>query len=235
MEKSVVTFTLFRFEGTAARWWAFTQMGLGVKSLLKEVEGLQFCKLLGSGSGNGFSIMPNFGAYGMMCVWEDENASENFFSNHIFFQKYKKKSSEIWTTWLKTTMSHGVWDGKNPFVTTAAFDDTKLVAVLTRATIKTRFLPHFWKFVPRTSASVIDKKGRIFSVGIGEVPIVQQATFSLWESSKLMMDYAYKSKYHSEVVKKTRELGWYSEELFARFYPYKEKGSWNGKKMLIIQ
>jgi hypothetical protein len=234
MEKSVVTFTLFRFEGVAARWWSFTQMGLGVSHLLKEVEGLHFCKLVGSGSGNGFSIFPNFGAYGMMCVWENEAVSENFFSNHIFFQQYKKKSSEMWTTWLQTTMAHGVWDGKNPFPITGVFDETKPVAVLTRATIKTRFLPQFWKFVPRTSASVQDKKGRIFSVGIGEVPIVQQATFSLWENSKLMMDYAYKSKYHSEVVKKTRELGWYSEELFARFYPYKEKGSWDGKKMLML-
>jgi hypothetical protein len=51
-----------------------------------------------------------------------------------------------------------------------------------------------------------------------------QATFSLWESAESMMDYAYKNPKHAEMVKKTRELGWYSEELFARFQPYKIEG-----------
>ena len=75
-------------------------------------------------------------------------------------------------------------------------------------------------------------EGRIFSIGIGELPIIQQATFSLWQDAKKMMDYAYKSQFHSEVVQKTRALGWYSEELFARFSPYKESGTWEGKQIL---
>ncbi|NJN33402.1 MAG: hypothetical protein HC817_03255 [Saprospiraceae bacterium] len=40
-----------------------------------------------------------------------------------------------------------------------------------------------------------------------------------------MMDYAYKSPHHAEVVRKTRELGWYSEELFARFRVVDTEGS----------
>jgi hypothetical protein len=38
------------------------------------------------------------------------------------------------------------------------------------------------------------------------------------------MNYAYQNPKHAEMVKKTRELQWYSEELFARFEPYKVKG-----------
>ena len=30
-------------------------------------------------------------------------------------------------------------------------------------------------------------------------------------------DFAYKNKAHSEIIKKTKERGWYSEDLFARF------------------
>jgi hypothetical protein len=232
MVKSCVTFSLFRFDTIATRWWAFTQMGFGVKNLLSEVKGLRFCKLLGSGGGNGFSVFPNFGAYSLMCVWESEEDSHVFFEQHPFFQAYKNKSCERWSAWLHTAMAHGVWDGESPFPVTEEPNNHQLVAVLTRATIKPKFLLQFWKFVPRTSASVIDKEGRIFSIGIGEVPIIQQATFSLWQNAQLMMDYAYKSKFHSEVVRKTRELGWYSEELFARFFPYKEEGTWGGKKML---
>lgn len=47
-----------------------------------------------------------------------------------------------------------------------------------------------------------------------------------------MMQYAYTSQYHKEVVQKTRELGWYKEELFARFVPYKSEGSWEGENIL---
>ena len=227
-----VTISLFKFDSLATKWWAFTQMGFGVKNLTKKVKGLQFCKLVGSGGGNGFSIRPNFGVYGLLCVWENEADSEGFFEKNTFFQAYKYKTKEIWTVWLKTTMSHGVWDKIEPFVVSEKFDQNLPVAVLTRATIKLRFLPYFWKFVPRTSRSVFDVEGRIFSIGIGELPIVQQATFSLWQDAKKMMDYAYKSQFHSEVVQKTRALGWYSEELFARFYPYKEKGTWEGKQIL---
>ena len=68
-------------------------------------------------------------------------------------------------------------------------------------------------------------QGLIFSKGIGEWPIFMQATFSFWEKGKHMMDYAYSNKKHADMVKKTRELGWYSEELFSRFHPFEVRGS----------
>ena len=40
-----------------------------------------------------------------------------------------------------------------------------------------------------------------------------------------MMAYAYKNKKHAAMVKKTRELGWYSEELFSRFHPFEVQGN----------
>jgi hypothetical protein len=67
----------------------------------------------------------------------------------------------------------------------------------------------------------------IFAKGIGELPIVQQATFSLWRSKQEMTAYAYRDKHHTEVIKKTRELGWYKEELFAQFRPFRSEGTWN--------
>jgi hypothetical protein len=46
-----------------------------------------------------------------------------------------------------------------------------------------------------------------------------------------MIDYAYKNEKHKEVVRLTRELKWYKEELFARFIPYKFLGQWNSKNV----
>jgi hypothetical protein len=232
MKQNIVTFSLFRFEGAAHKWWAFTQMGRS-RFLFKNVAGLTFYKMVGSGGGNGFSILPNLNVYGVICAWENEAAANDFFEKNASFQAFLAKSHQYYTIFAETATAHGLWENKSPFVVTTELDNTRLVAVLTRATIKLRYLPYFWKFVPRTSRSIYEQTGRLFSIGIGEVPIVQQATFSLWENPKKMMDYAYKSKYHSEVVQKTRALGWYKEELFARFHPYKSSGAWDGLDLVF--
>jgi len=223
----IVTITFFRYEGFKNKWWGFTQMG-AAGAHLEKVEGLNFVKMFGSGADNGFSVYPNFGVYGLLSVWKNETTAHDFFDSHSLFQEFKNRCKEYWTIFMNTNMVHGSWDAKEPFQVNSTFDKTALVGVITRATIKTKHLFRFWKFVPRVSRSVDNKKGRLFSVGIGELPIVQQATFSLWENSELMMEYAYKSKYHKEVVEKTRSLGWYKEELFARFSPYKTEGTWEG-------
>ena len=71
--------------------------------------------------------------------------------------------------------------------------------------------------------------GFITSIGIGEVPWIKQATFSIWESKEQMRQFAYKMKEHAEVVKKTHQEKWYSEDMFVRFKPLKSTGSLNGK------
>lgn len=229
--QQIVTISFFRYEGLSNKWWAFRQMGLSANEL-SQIPGLEFAKMLGSGGQRGFSIWPNFGVYGLLCCWSSESQAQDFFNQHPLYADYSEHSTEQWTVFMHNTMAHGEWEGKNPFRKSAPIDEDALVGVLTRATIKTRYLPQFWRFVPPVSASVHEKKGRLFSIGVGELPIVQQATFSFWESSRLMKAYAYKSKFHKEVVQKTRELGWYKEELFARFAPYKSHGSWNGNAIL---
>jgi hypothetical protein len=70
--------------------------------------------------------------------------------------------------------------------------------------------------------------------GVGEWPLIQQATLSIWKTQAEMIDYAYKMKKHKEVVRLTRKLKWYKEELFARFIPYQFVGQWNGKMLKIF-
>ena len=228
----IVTITFFRFESLRTKWWAFSQMGIRPIQT-EEVSGLSFVKMLGSGGGNGFSIFPNFSAYGLLAVWESEDSARHFFKKNSDFRHFCQKSSEQWTVFLQTAKVHGEWDGQCPFRETVEYDPQKPVAVLTRATIYTKHLWRFWKFVPSVSRSIEDKEGLLFSVGVGELPLVQQATFSLWQNSKYMMQYAYQSRYHKEVVHKTRELGWYSEEMFTRFHPFATEGSWQGENPLL--
>lgn len=221
----VTTITFFRYDTLSARWWGFRQMGLA-GARLRIVEGLRFFKMLGSGAGNGFSIRPDFGTYGLLGVWDNEAAARRFFGSHPLFREFREQCAGWWTTYMQAAKAHGEWDGQQPFPLTHDYDEKKPVAVITRATIHTRHLWRFWRFVPSVSRSMDDKPGRIFSIGIGELPLVQQATFSLWENSRAMMAYAYRSKEHKEVIRRTRQLGWYKEELFARFHPYLAEGEW---------
>jgi hypothetical protein len=214
----VTTITLFRFEGLWAKCWAFAQMGLAPRRV-GAVSGLQFIKFVGSGAANGFGIRPNFGTYGIFAIWDSERDADFFFQKNAVFQSYQAHSVAHQTAFLANTMSHGAWDGRNPFQASAEFDPNQPVAVLTRATIRRRHLWRFWRDVPSVSRDIEGRAGLQFAVGIGELPLVQQATFSLWESGRHMMDYAYRGQHHAEVIKRTRALGWYKEELFARFTP----------------
>jgi len=60
-------------------------------------------------------------------------------------------------------------------------------------------------------------KGFVYSVGIGEIPFIKQATFSVWESIEDMKTFAYKKMAHQDVIRRTRKESWYSEEMFLRF------------------
>jgi len=222
--QETVTITFFHYRGAAEKWWAFKQMGLAQEAM-REVAGLRFFKLLGSGGGDGFSVFPNLARYGLLAVWEEAEKATAFFGGHLAFQDFRQKSASYWTVYMRTAMVHGQWDGAEPFQVTQPFDPDRLVGVLTRATIYPRHLWRFWRFVPPVGRSVKGREGLLFTAGIGELPLIQQATFSLWRNSHLMKAYAYQSRYHREVVRRTRELGWYEEELFARFHPYATEGA----------
>ena len=45
----------------------------------------------------------------------------------------------------------------------------------------------------------------------------EQGTFSIWKNEASINDFAFKEAAHALVIRKTHEIGWYSEELFARF------------------
>ena len=51
-----------------------------------------------------------------------------------------------------------------------------------------------------------------------------QGTFSRWESATALRDFAYAGSEHKKAIELTKSLGWYSEELFARFAIIDEQG-----------
>lgn len=215
----------FEFNSFVNQFWAFTQMQLA-HAKLKKVEGLTFYKLLGTGGGDGFQWYPDFSRYALLVQFDtDVNAAK--FSKSRVYQQYLSKSIEHCSFGLHTYEAHGFWSGQQPFKV-YDYQENQPIAVITRARIKWKYLFKFWYFVPKTSGSLSNYDGRYMGKGLGEWPLIQQATFSIWESQDKMMAYAYKNPKHREVIKKTRQLGWYSEELFARFHVLEMSGTWQG-------
>ena len=122
------------------------------------------------------------------------------------------------TVLLDPIMAHGKWAGKELFkdVKPSKPRDGR-IAVLTRASIRLFKVKSFFKNVPAVEKQMHQADGLLFSVGVGEAPLIRQATFSIWENAEKMKAFAYNMQEHKEVIRKTRDEKWYSEEMFARF------------------
>ncbi|MBT8244097.1 MAG: hypothetical protein HKP48_10020 [Winogradskyella sp.] len=220
-QTTVISF--FKYKGRKNKWHALGRMGRS-PLLKRDFQGLTFWRPLGTGSGNGFSIWPDWSTFGLLTVFESEHDA-NLFLRSKAIAEYEAPSLEHSHVLMHAIKAHGQWSKQEPFKSAISYDESKSIAVITRATIKPKLAHKFWRYVPSVSKSMDHHEGLIYTKGIGEWPIFMQATFSFWKKGKHMMDYAYSNKKHADMVKKTRELGWYSEELFSRFHPFEVRGS----------
>jgi len=206
----------FVFESASKAFEAFKNMGRGGKRVF-ETEGLLDVKMMGAGSGSGFSIFPDLRRYAVLFFFETEQEALQYVERSSQLQEYMEASDDCLLCLLTPYKGHGKWVGVNPFdYDPEILSEDDPVAVLTRATINLKSLPDFWRNVPKVAA-FMHSSSALHQIGIGEYPIFMQATFSIWKNLKGLKETAYKNTPHAEVVKKTRERNWYKEELFAEF------------------
>ncbi len=233
-EGKIVSISFFNYKGIN-KWWALKQMQEAPKALIKTSD-LQFFKLLGSGAGNGFSILPDLSVYAVLCQWSSYASACEHLLGHRVFEGMKDRSRHFLHVFMQPVRAKGTWDGIQPFEAAADYITGKPIAVLTRARIAGNKLYSFWKNVPKVSKKLqAHTDGIAFSKGIGEVPLLQQATFSIWKDRQSMVDYAYKGKNHQEMIRKTHQLGWYREELFAEFSLLNIIQNWPDFDMELLQ
>ena len=212
---TLTTVSFFNYSRKRDRWWAITQMQFA-HAPLGRVPGLRFYKLMGSGAGTGFSLRPDWGTYCLLCVWESAEAAAAFFDTDEQLAAFSARS-EVTTHHLEPVRKKGTWDQRDPFELGVPLRPDERLAVLTRAGIRTRRLYEFWRHVPESSRAIVNRPGLLFSKGVGELPVVQQATLSIWENREAMLDFAYRDKTHREIIQKTHRRGWYHEEMFVEF------------------
>ena len=213
----IVKFFIFKFHKN--KFWAFTQMGIH-KKYLYNVRGLKFYRLLGTGGKTGFGLYPDFKTYCFLSVWENKSDALFFIEKNKFILNYIEKAKSIRVLSLVTFQSIGKWSGINPFLNDLDDSESKnqKIAILTRARISPIKIFRFWKSIPKASKEISKAKGVYFYKGIGEIPFLEQATISLWNSVEDVKEFAYKSKIHKNIIRKTKKENWYLEELFCRFY-----------------
>ena len=195
-----------------------------------------FWKLMGCGKNRTFDINPDWQQWGLLAVWDRKEDFDHFYNSSIIAWWWKTFCKEQWTILCEPLISHGKWSDKEPFTSKnkSIEQDNKYInytgpiAVLTRARIRLAKLKSFWGNVNSVAVIMAKAPGYVTSFGIGEAPFYLQATFSIWNSVEDVKNFAYKSKEHTDVIVKTRQENWYSEELFARFIPLASFGTVNG-------
>ncbi|ETX15919.1 spheroidene monooxygenase [Roseivivax halodurans JCM 10272] len=227
----MVSLSLFRFASLRARLWAFAMMGAARPSLARHPD-LLFWKLCGSGSGEGFTPLPNTGVYAILAVWPGEDTARRQIETSPLWARYRRVAAEHWTLFLRPISARGEWSGRIPF---DAADDSGAgpLAALTRATIRPRKMLRFWQRQPDIGRMIGANEDVLFKIGIGEVPWFQQVTVSVWPDEASMARFARASGPHAEAIRAVRAGHWFSEELYARFRIAGEAGAWEGRSPRI--
>lgn len=178
---------------------------------------LHFFKLMGTGKNGTFDKVPDLSQWSILVTYSDNLPLEAQFGSFIlkWFDLFCKKQT-IYL--LQPIEGHGLWDKKKVFGDLPATTEYEgEIAVLTRATIRLRKLRYFWQNVAPIASQMSTAEGFITSYGVGEIPWIKQATFSIWESKAMMKKFAYRMPEHKAVIQKTRKQDWYSEDMFTRF------------------
>jgi len=130
---------------------------------------------------------------------------------------------------MSTITSRGAWSRREPFAPAAPPSYDGPVAALTRARLRPTRALSFWRAVPPVVGDLRAAPGVRLALGVGEAPVGLQGTFSLWDSSRRLVDFAYRSAAHREAVEQTERQRWYAEELFARFAVLDVRGTHRGR------
>ena len=209
---------------------AVAYMGLH-RDPLRRTPGLRFGKLLGTGNGRTFTLRDSDPRHwGVLATWASPEAAAAFERSGVV-QAWGRRAEERLRIALRPLASRGTWGRVSPFGDPTPTRHDGAVAAITRARIAPRRSLTFWRAVPPVSADLQRVPGLCLAVGIGEAPIGLQGTFSLWRDDGALRGYAYGRAPHVQAIRRTAEVGWYAEELFARFAVVDVEGRYEGREV----
>jgi spheroidene monooxygenase len=200
---------------------------------LRRTPGLVFLKVLGSGRDGGFGLRPSFAHHGLFAVFRTDADADRFLAESPLLRSWRRQSRESLTLKLRAVSARGRWSGSAPFALTAQPRPGQPVAALTRASIRPAAMLSFWRHSPPSERSLAAARGCRLAAGLGEAPLLRQATFSLWDDQAAMDAYA-RTGAHLDAIRAAARDGYFTESMFCRFVPYAASGSWKGRSAAEI-
>ncbi len=210
-----------------AHWhWGWQRIAFG-SWWPNTTPGLKFMKTLGSGKEGGFGLTPSLSHQGMFCVFDSEGEANDFINHSALIKRYRERSEELFIATLKPASARGSWDGMT-LLEGDSLPANAMLATLTRASIRPRAAAQFWRYAPAAQDSLADAPGCLLAAGLGEAPVLRQATFSLWQSTAAMDAYA-RTGAHRDAISAAWKHQFFSESMFVRFQPLSLQGQWKGR------
>lgn len=208
--------------------WAAWRLVRGARPL-RRTPGLRWARVLGSGSGGGFTLKPSATRGGLFCAFDTASAAAAFVSDSSTMDEYRRQARELCTITLRPYSSRGRWSGRDlpPSEGTPAGGP---VVALTRASIRPSRVIDFWRHAPPSQRAVETAVGCRLAVGLGEAPLLRQATVSLWDSVHAMDAYA-RSGPHQAAIVAAQRARHFNESMFVRFVPVAMHGVWKGQRL----
>ena len=245
---TIALLVLVKFPARALPW-GLSRLVLGTRGL-RAAPGLRFARVLGSGRDGGFGLAPGFDHQGFIGFFDHAAQAQSFAEQSPLVRGYREHALESLTVLMRATSSRGSWGGVGLAVTAPPHADRQVppssplslppapkadppgggpIAAITRASIRLRHAARFWRHAPATHEGIARAEGCRLAIGLGEAPLLRQATFSLWDSAGAMEAYA-RGGAHLAAARGAWAEGWFSESMFVRLVPLAIDGCWHGRR-----
>ncbi len=207
--------------------WGYGRFALNHVTF-RSMAGLTFAKMLGSGHEGGFGLRPSFDRQALFLVFENDRLAKEALQHHLINQ-YRESSLEFFTVLLDPYACKGSWSGTQLTPTQPIPAAESPIAALTRASIRTSQLAAFWQDAKPAHADMDRAKGCLLAAGVGELPVVRQATFTLWENLEAMNQYA-RTGAHQTAIARSHQRDYFTESMFVRFCAREAQGNYKGRR-----
>ena len=214
-----------------SRAWGFMRYILG-KAPFQNLPGLQFCKMLGSGFNGGFSTKPSLTKQGFFCVFDSAQNAARFEESSAIMKAYQDHAHEFFIATVQAYTSRGSWSGFSMSCVNSDQPPAGPIASLTRASIRPSKARQFWAKAKPAEDAITLASGKILTAGIGEAPYFRQATFTIWDNTQSLDQYAQQGA-HLSAIKAAYGQAYFSESMFTRFRIKKAQGIWQSKYVQI--
>lgn len=189
---------------------------------------VHFFKCLGSGAGGGFTLMPSLYHLGLFATFDTEGDAHGFIGSDAVRTLVLEHAEEHFVCTMRAIAIRGTWDGRVPCAVSAARPGYGgPIAAITRASIKPSRAAAFWGYSAPAQTQLRQASGCLVAAGLGEAPLLRQATFTIWRHAGDMAAFS-RTAQHGAASQAALRDGYFSEDMFARFVPTACEGTWQG-------